>query len=178
MRIRVLSMWQPWASLLVGGLKRVETRSRHLHESLPAVLAIHATKVMRSDCLALCRTEPFCSALRECGYEIPDSGRVSPLPQGAILGLGLVTECVGAAAAVHSALRLGESLWDLSETAKRLQADPRERLFGDYRGTRWAFLFERVIRLAEPIHYSGSQCVQWWDPPAEVWPLVERLREG
>ena len=39
-----VSLWQPWASLMAGGAKKVETRSWRWPKELPAIVAIHAAK--------------------------------------------------------------------------------------------------------------------------------------
>lgn len=74
-----LSLWQPWASLVVLGAKRWETRSWATRYR--GRLLIHATKRFDAENRALCREEPFRSALAKHGYTDP-----SQLPLGAILG--------------------------------------------------------------------------------------------
>jgi hypothetical protein len=59
--VKALPLWQPWASLVEVGAKRIETR----HWPAPAALlgqriAIHATKTPAH--LAIGGTEPFRSA--------------------------------------------------------------------------------------------------------------------
>ena len=46
--MKALSLWQPWASLIAAGVKKVETR--HWPTAYRGPIAIHAAKRLESDC--------------------------------------------------------------------------------------------------------------------------------
>jgi len=73
--MKAISLWQPWASLVIDGRKRIETRSWKAPGFLIGQqLAIYATKRVDVDFAA------------ECGYG-------ATIPRGAILGVVLLTGC-------------------------------------------------------------------------------------
>ncbi len=78
--MKVLSVAQPYATLLVLGAKRLETRPWQTAHRGP--LAVHAAR-------ALCRQEPFRSLLRAGGV-----ADWSDLPRGAVVGAVELTGCV------------------------------------------------------------------------------------
>lgn len=80
-RIKVLSLWQPWATLVVAGLKGCETRSWLLHTGR---IGIHAAQRFDRECRALCRTEPFQSLLAGAGFK--GEFAADQLPRGGIIG--------------------------------------------------------------------------------------------
>src|SRR5262245_2237350 len=76
--IKCLSLWQPWATLLIHGKKRYETRSwKTAHTGR---ILIHAARAMTPDLADLAEQEPFRTALRECGFLSPHD-----LPRGVLL---------------------------------------------------------------------------------------------
>jgi hypothetical protein len=81
--MKCLSLMQPYATLVVSGAKRYETRDwKSDHQGL---LAIHASAKFPDEARALCRQEPFRSALLRAGYRYP-----ADLPMGAIIGVVLL----------------------------------------------------------------------------------------
>lgn len=154
--MKTLSLWQPWASLLAHGLKRVDTRSWPYRGPLPQVLAIHAAKQWDSELSAICRREPFAAALEECGCRVPDPG----LPLGCVVGLVRLAACVGTAEFAHGL------------TPSVLLTD-RERAFGDYAPGRYAWVCDRFLALAEPVGARGKQGLWEWEPPLSVWARQE-----
>ncbi len=42
--MKVISLWQPWASFMAWGIKKIETRHWPLPQSIRGPIAIHATK--------------------------------------------------------------------------------------------------------------------------------------
>lgn len=80
--MKILSVQQPFATLIVLGLKPDETRSwerKHRGE-----IGIHASMKIDKES---CRREPIKSALAAHGYN------ESNLPTGAIIGIGNLTGC-------------------------------------------------------------------------------------
>jgi hypothetical protein len=127
--VKALSLTQPWATLVLLGAKRYETRAwQTLHRG---PLAIHAARTFPPAAQALCRLEPFRRVLAAAG--ISDA---TGLPRGALLG----TVQLLAILPVELVLPLG----------------PEEEAFGDYRAGRWAWELAGPTRLAAPVPYRGG----------------------
>ena len=114
--MKCLSVLQPWATLLVFGAKRYETRGWHTGHRGP--LAIHAARKFPPAARALCGREPFRALLRAAGFD--GWGR---LPRGAVLGTVELLDCT-----------LVEELGPVEEG---------ELILGDFRPGRWAWAPER-----------------------------------
>jgi hypothetical protein len=78
--MRCISLWQPWATLVVIGAKEFETRG--WPTSYRGPLAIHAAKKWGPEFEAILRTEPFRTVLH--GHD---------LPKGAIVGTVELVGC-------------------------------------------------------------------------------------
>jgi hypothetical protein len=131
-RVRVLSLWQPWASLWVAGAKAIETRS--WSTAYRGTVAVHAS--MTDEALPTCYREPFASALAKLGFD-----SVADLPRGALLGTVNLVGCIR------------------TEDANVTEV---ERAFGDYARGRWAWLTSKARTiLAEPISMRGGQGLRW-----------------
>jgi hypothetical protein len=129
--MKSLSLSQPWATLVVCGAKRLETRSwRTLYRG---PLVIHASKKFDAAAQVLCRQEPFVSLLRDAGIERSDL-----LPLGAVVGVVALLDCFPSADMDLNALSAAE------------------RALGDFSPGRWVWRFAEAIRLAQPIRASGQ----------------------
>lgn len=147
MKIVALSLTQPWASLMAIGAKKIETRS--WSTSYRGLVAIHASKGFPKDAKDLVLHDPdFIRALGH-GYIYT----LDKLPLGAIIAVGKLVDCKP------------------TEVA-RLTIGGWERIFGDYSEGRYAWIFEDVRRLPEPIPAKGS--LGLWTPQEDV---LQRLRE-
>lgn len=163
--MKCLSLWQPWASLVAHGKKRVETRGWPLRYRGP--LLIHAAKKWNREMADLChRVEPFASVLKELGMTTPPVGgqRVQTptnMPFGEIVGRVDVVECYP----VSEVGSLGELFGPDTELVHlpghpkyfSLQIGRNERAFGDYSAGRFAILCEKAVAFKEPIPYRGAQ---------------------
>lgn len=140
--MKALPLWQPWASLVAVGAKRVETRHyapAKLGLQYGQRIAIHATV-----------TEHH---LWECTRAFFRDHIEDPkaLPLGAIVATctldraSLITE--------HTAGQL-------------LEVDPQEFAFGNYEPGRWAWVLKHVEQLSEPVPFKGSQGT--FDVPDEL----------
>ena len=76
--MKYISLWQPWATLMVVGAKHNETRS--WKTNYRGTLGIHAAKYFPGSNRELCLEEPFRTALEVAGYRAMD------LPLGALIG--------------------------------------------------------------------------------------------
>jgi hypothetical protein len=126
--MKCLSVMQPWATLLVSGAKRYETRS--WRTNYRGLLAIHASRTFPPAACELCRAEPFRSALLQAG--VRDS---ADLPRGQVIGTVELVGCIP-----------GEEIGE----------EATERAFGDYRPGRWAWACLRPGPLAVPFVYPGG----------------------
>lgn len=154
-----LSLWEPWASLLATGWKKIETRSWPFPGRLPGVLAVHAAKRFLPEQRLLCEKEPFAKRLRAIGwYE-------RPIPLGRVVGLVKVVACYSTTGSTTGGPWRG------------LLTD-EERAFGDYSPGRYGWVCDRYRPLPDPLPLRGFQGVWEWAAPAEVEALGrELLRE-
>lgn len=147
--MRILTLTQPWASLIAIGAKTLETRSWRTGYRGP--LAIHAGKglagMSESDYYALCHMEPFRSALR------PHFARVADLPRGAVVAVCTLADVYA----------IGEKgLWITQGRAPAggrrapLPGEP-ERSFGDYTPGRFAWRLTEVQPLLRPVPFVGAR---------------------
>ena len=162
--MKCISLWQPWASLMVYGLKRVETRSWATNYRGP--LLIHAAMKWNRDLNALACSGEIGEALKSIGTVWSRGGKRFPRPEipfGAIIGQVTLDECV-ATKDVHftggkaDICRIGMAGgWQFPEA---------ERPFGDYSAGRFAWICSNPVKFAKPIAYRGMQ--QVFDVPTEI----------
>ena len=136
----VITLWQPFALLMVLGLKRIETRS--WMTGFRGRLWIHAAGSEPRDCKAPMHESPIRELLAQHGYH-----GLHELPRGAILGR----------VELYFVQRIGPAF---------LMPDLRECLLGDYRCGRYAWFMRGARRLAEPIAHTGQRGMWHWTPPA------------
>ena len=158
--MKCLSLWQPWAMLLVSGAKHVETRSWPIQHRGP--LLIHAAKKWTRELADLSNTDPFKVALHEASVRVHDEywKQVRGMEFGAIIGRVDVVECFGTDDVVvddELAFVYGGGVLAITST---------ERLFGDYSPKRFALLCSNQMRFDEPIPYRGTQGL--FEVPGEV----------
>jgi hypothetical protein len=132
----MITVYQPWASLLVHGIKRIETRSRSW--AYTGLLFIHAGLFL--DESTRIAAYSFSSAFRLAGYDVGKDRWACELPRGAIIGAVRMTGCMATE--------------DLIETRK---VDAQERELGDYRVERFGWLMSHAIAFKNPIPCRGGQ---------------------
>lgn len=143
--IKAITLYQPWATLIAYGYKRIETRSWQTGYRGP--LGVHAGKKWNRQLYALCLTEPFRSCLAEIGIHNPDR-----LPRGCMIAK--------------------VNLWKMSHTEDIVDYDLFEELgskfdedFGDYTDGRFGWILNQVKRYTEPIPASGAMGLwDWYEP--------------
>ena len=142
MTLKALSLTQPWASLVVLGIKKIETRS--WRTSYRGVLVIHAAKGFPRWARDLCGDYPWSLALTNHGLSRPEE-----LPVGALLGAVMVQNCL--------------------QTTSDLQAvlSDEERQLGDYAPDRFAWQLSHALRFPRPIPCKGALGL-WEIPPVEL----------
>lgn len=147
--MKCLSLWQPWASLLAHGKKRVETRGWAIPHRGP--LLIHAAKKWDRELADLCLVDPFASALTRLGCRPPVVS--CPLPLGAIIGRVDVQHCYPT-----ERVRVGEEYgWEADKGVAYPVITPAELSFGDYSPGRFAWVCKNPVAFPAPIPYRGFQ---------------------
>lgn len=140
-QVKAISLWEPWASLVMIGAKKFETRSWWPNYTGP--LAIQAAKKWNRELATLCRTEPFKSVLAGAGINSPDDFHF-----GCALGLVDLIEAI-------------------STEAVRGRISRQERAFGDYSDGRVAWRLDNARRFPEPLPVRGHQGLWYIDIPTD-----------
>jgi hypothetical protein len=144
--MKVLTLTQPWASLVALGAKRIETRSWSANYRGP--LAIHAAKSMPKDARAFAMFNPWCAQVL-----FDNDLTVGTLPRGVILATcRLVTVGYTDHISIGTSLTPGESR--IYQHGIRISG--QEFAFGDYSPNRFAWFLEDVCPLSEPIPAKGA----------------------
>lgn len=138
--MKALSIWQPWASLIISGHKKLETRSWPAPYSIRGQrIAIAATKTICSDQRKAMAEEAFCSH-----YSATGQPSLETLPLGAVLGTVLVD---------------GSREID-SDFMRELEL--QEEAFGWYGPGRFAWFLKDPLPLVTPIPVKGGQGLWNW----------------
>jgi len=159
--VRVITLYQPWATLLAYGIKINETRPKPTsHTAEKGIYLIHAAKKWTKKQRILCYTEPFKTELLKlhCFVDFPnlnclDEIPVIALPLGQIIGLFEVKEC----------LKVEESVLFKSFLNKKVTKDTRvciktpELHYGDYSEGRSVWIGQNHKVFENPIPYKGGQ---------------------
>ena len=129
--MKCLSVHQPWATLIVHGFTSCEVRTWQTGHRGP--LAIHASRKIEEDEVALCRRPQIRQLLENVGY-----GSAFELPRGGVLGVVELIDCQA----------LG-------------QADTREREDAlcecDHRTGRFIWRLARPRTLSSPLPVSATR---------------------
>ncbi len=163
--MRAISLWQPWASAVALGSKKVETR--HWSTAYRGPLVIHAAKRrVRSELVHIGTCWNWCGALRE----IHRIGRSEPLtdslPFGKLIAVLNLIDCrpTDCFAYLDTPRRPRGETSDLY--------DWTERQLGDFSLGRFGWEFENIYRLPEPIPFIGRQ--GFFNVPDELLPVLAR----
>lgn len=141
--MKALSLWQPWASLVVLGIKKVETRSWATDYRGPII--IHSTISVPPPAYDFWRDSEVRGLLRNAGVYDPMT-----LPMGCYVG---VVDLVGI------------------KTTEKIEVTPQEQRLGNYNAGRFAWLLENARELNEPIPIQGHQ--RLWNPSHELMRKVK-----
>lgn len=171
--IPVLTLRQPWATLVALGVKTIETRSWRTNHRGP--LAIHAGAQRPPHCLTLGRWQSLNQAdgvTRLYGPPMYDLGPATIEPFGAIVATCNVIDVVP----IDHGLTSGTGItWDTDRD--RLLSRERtagsmcwrdvtdQAPYGDFTDGRWAWLLDDVRPLPEPVPFKGGQgLTRRWNP--------------
>jgi hypothetical protein len=139
--VKAIPLWQPYASLIAIGAKRVETR----HWPAPATIvgqrvAIHACKTPQA--LDMLRQEPFARAIDNAAVAGTLAQIGGALPLGYILATAVLARSTQITALDANTLR---------------ERKPDEYAFGDYTPGRYAWVLDDVRPLARIVPWVGTQ---------------------
>lgn len=132
--MKALTLTEPWATLVMLGAKRYETRS--WNTNYRGQLIIHAAKGFPGWARELINEDPFKTALEGFGI-------YKPFNLGHILGSVDLVETYP------------------TEDFADWNRDSWEMAFGDYRPGRWAWMLSNPIWLPEPVPCKGA--LGLWD---------------
>lgn len=139
--MKAITLWQPWATFMALGLKKIETRSWDTRYRGP--LAIHAAASMNKVCKEFAECPYFKDMLVRRGFA---SWR--DLPLGAVVAtVELVTT------------RHAE---DLNHGLSRA-----EFYLGDFSKGRFGWVTDHLVKLATPVPAVGRQGFWEWSPTDE-----------
>jgi hypothetical protein len=151
--MRIITLWNPWATLIADGFKQYETRS--WSTQYRGKILIHAAqrRVERADCNAILMAATARNGERAGGLKAVNLlGR----DYGCIVAIADLTHVLQMTHHVRGGEMWGkllhpESLIPISEQT------PLERAVGDWRLERYAWRIENVITLPQPIPHKGGQ---------------------
>lgn len=147
--LRCVSIWQPYASLLVRGFKLNETRPHSCPKHMIGTrIGIASTKQIKPEQRALFEDEVFQKYYRETGLPALDN-----LQHGFLLGTVFVNS---------SDIIEEDDLDDVTE---------EEQIYGDWRPGRYAWRCRDPQLFPEPIKVSGKQGIWFHDDGAKVLPF-------
>lgn len=163
MRYKVLTLTQPWATLVAIGAKRIETRS--WATSYQGRLLIHAGAGLgpggKTAYIERCTaSKPIYAALNNAGL-VPfewDPDALLALPRGAIVAFCTLETCMPTTWITATGLT---TIWPAGPVEYVLTDE--ERAFGDYRSGRYAWLLSNVRALPEPIPAKGALGLWTWE---------------
>ncbi len=136
--MKAITIWQPWASLLLLGVKIDETRS--WPTGYRGHIVIHAAKKPVGEVLPFLPEE----TLAEIRRHIPDP---EALPVGAAIGMADLIAC----------REIDDSFRDMRS--------PAQLLLGNYTDGMFAWEMAPLMTLAAPIPCRGAQGLWEWRPP-------------
>ena len=154
--MKVVSLWQPHASLVVCGEKKIETR--HFYTPMRERVYIHAALKWDKDLWTMCMFDPFAEVLQAHGIVLPQEWRSANksrgnMPFGAVIGEVDWVNCC------EIQMNLDGDT-QLRHAPDSLLTD-QEMEFGNYDPGRWAHILSNPVRYAEPIPFKGKQSFAW-----------------
>lgn len=140
--MKVISVWNPWATLLVHGFKFNETRGWAAPDSLIGQrIGIASTRIVKPEQRRAYADPVFQEAYAQTGLPPIDQ-----LQNGYLLGTAFLHSCD---------LITEEDFGDITA---------EEKAFGWYEPGRWAWRMRYPFLLPEPVRVRGNQGIWKWDP--------------
>lgn len=149
--MRLISLWEPWATLMALDKKRIETRS--WRTSYVGWLAIQASKggLSKRELFTVCEDPAFQRAL---GWEhslLPFEAKRAIFRPGHIVAVVYMTGCYQ----TKSFIRQSTGRGGYNNLAPILT--PEEEPFGDFSPGRFGWTTEKCFRLSDPIPFKAKQ---------------------
>lgn len=148
--MKAFSVKQPYAHLIVRGLKRLQPVSWPC--GARGVVALHASSYFPDRLRRLCSDVPEISSAL-------GGVRADRLIRGAFIGVVYVEDCLSV---------------EVLQATGRLTR--REQAFGNYRHDRYALVISQAVQLSKPILCVGRNGI--WDVPDEAMSQELRMRGG
>ncbi len=147
--IRLISLWQPWATLIAAGLKQYETRPWHTRYR--GKIAIHAAKrkVNRDEVLPILYATGG-GGVDQAILERLKAAIEGELPYGAIVAIADMTACLQ----MYQNPIVSDSS---SVYINACDQTPLERAVGNWQPGRYAHKYENIHPIAQPIPCKGHQ---------------------
>jgi hypothetical protein len=150
--MKAITIWQPWASLIMMGAKQFETRSWETKHRGP--LAIHAGASRHT--VDLIYSHPIIRTHYQANQMLDE--RI--LPFSAVLGIALLVEC----------FEVQPGVWGEMTRMKTIRNPPKEnwlredeRHLGDFTPGRFAWELRVIEIFRSPIPARGSQGLWNWE---------------
>ena len=150
--MKVLTLTQPWATLVATGHKLIETRS--WYTKYRGQLAIHAAKGFPEWARGMCYGKPFQSALGDYDFD------PVTLPVGMIIATCELVDVVQ-----MNELHVFPACQGYGCKRQYWKLDEKERAFGDYQVGRYMWLLANVKKLNKPITAKGALGLWNFDMP-------------
>lgn len=160
--MKALSLWQPWASLIAHGEKKIETR--HWQTAYRGPLIIHAAKTRQG----LMYAPPLAAQVLAENANLS----IDKLPYGGYLAIADLVDIIPS-----------ELFLKLDAAHRRpciqitgggfVRAASHEREFGDYSPGRFGWILDNVRPLSGLVPARGRQSL--WTPPVEEHERVASL---
>lgn len=135
--VKAITIWQPWAQLVITGAKRVETRGHNTN--VRERIAIHAAKQDHAGILLHIPAEELAFFQATGVTSIPEP------PTGAVLGTIQLANCV-----------------PIEELYGTEYDTPQERAFGDWSHGRYGWIMQQPERFTRPVPAKGAQGFWRW----------------
>nr|DAY51533.1 MAG TPA: ASCH domain protein [Caudoviricetes sp.] len=163
--MKVITIWQPWASLIACGAKEFETRG--WATSYRGPIAIHSATLSPFKAIRDVPIDAVCKmreALKERGI-LPPFTNFKDLPLGHIIATGELVGCHKIV--LHGGRGLPSTAPGWLETYRGIyEPSERELLFGDWTPGRYAWELQNVKMLDTPIPAKGKQRIWNWEESA------------
>lgn len=150
--MRAISLWQPWATAVALGSKRIETR--HWATAYRGPLAIHAAKRMVRSELQHYRSHwNWTGAMRGAGWSFgKDAAPIDALPFGTIVAVCDLIDCRPTDSFTQAEL----------DTPERHPEDIdayswTQRQMGNFDLGRFGWVLDNIRALPEPVPFRGGQ---------------------
>lgn len=149
--MKVLTLWEPWATLYAHGIKKIETRPGPT--KYRDTYLIHAAKKWTKQQEKICIKEPFFSALQNINALVLLSGKYYSFN----FNLGHIIGAVDIKLCAIIGEFFGDTNISMTDWNDETVIKEPELSFGDYTPGRYAWLGKNHRVLENPIPYKGQQ---------------------